>query len=71
MELLARVNDPIDAPSGSHQQHYEGGRDSWIGEQKDHGKLLGILLQKKEKNVFRIGFQNIGGFTEGNPRKVL
>jgi hypothetical protein len=56
------VNMPTSPPSGRCQQLCEGGRDGWFGENKDYGDNFRDFIAKKEKNVLRIGFQNIGGF---------
>ncbi len=61
-ELLALVNNPSKAPSGSHQRHGEGDKDSWTGDSGDYGDIFGDYITKKGKNTLRIGFQNIGGF---------
>jgi hypothetical protein len=60
-ELLARVNTEKSSPSGN-QQHSDGGRKSWIGENKDYGDFFGDFITKKKKCLLRIGIQNIGGF---------
>ncbi len=61
-ELLARVNTPITAPSGSSQQREEGSKGSWMGNYEDQEDIFRDIITKKGENVLRIGFQNIGGF---------
>ena len=63
MELLARVNTPMSSPSACDQQQDEGSWGSWNGDSKGSGDTFGDCIPKKEKNVLRIGFQNIGGFS--------
>ena len=62
-ELLARVNTPMSSPSACDQQHDKEIWGSWNGDSKGYGDTFGDCIPKKEKNVLRIGFQNIGGFT--------
>jgi hypothetical protein len=56
------VNKTRGAPSESCRQLNEGGWESRTGENKDYGDFFGDFITKKEENVLRIGFQNIGGF---------
>ncbi len=57
MELLAWVNKPTVAPSGSSQQREEGGRDSWIGIHEDYGDIFRDCITKKEKMYLESDFR--------------
>ena len=60
LELLARVNDQGGSPSSGDQHHEEGVGDCWLAD--DVSDTFGDEITTKGENIFRVGFQNIGGF---------
>ncbi len=58
-ESLARVNNPLDESSDSSRASEDLGdlqtEDLYVGS-------FGDWIDVKEKNILRVGFQNIGGF---------
>ncbi len=73
MGLLDLVNKTKEATSDEgREHHYDGRRGSQKGEYWSikNQNIFGNTITKKDSNILRVGFQNIGGFsTELNKLK--